>query len=201
MPEPLVAKPAKIVMIETPDKANAALFGELALPLNDESGDYPALAVASYVLGDTGSSRLWKRIREKEGLSYGVYAWIQPSSFEPNTPLMIEAIFAPENRERLAKALAEELSGAVTNGFTDAEVEVAKSSVLKRRQLQRTQDASLASALVQQAYLGRTFAFAGKVDAAIAALTAADVNAALRKYVKPDAFALVYAGDFAKRAK
>ena len=200
VPEPLVAKPAKTVTLETADKANAALFGELALPLNDESADYPAMAVASYVLGDTGSSRLWKRIREKEGLSYGVYAWIQPSSFEPNTPLMIEAIFAPENRERLAKALAEELSGAVTNGFTAAEVEVAKNSLLKRRQLQRTQDASLAAALVQQAYRGRTFAFAGKVDAAIAALTAADVNAALRKYVKPDAFALVYAGDFAKKA-
>ena len=135
--------------------------------MNDESADYPALAVASYALGDSGSSRLWKRIREKEGLSYGVYAWIQASSFEPNTPLMIEASFAPENRERLAKALAEELSGAVKNGFTDAEVDVAKNSVLKRRQLQRTQDASLAQALVQQAYRGRTFEFTGKVDAAI----------------------------------
>ncbi|HEX9301989.1 MAG TPA: insulinase family protein, partial [Casimicrobiaceae bacterium] len=84
VPEPLVAKPAKTVTLETSDKANAALFGELALPLNDESADYPALAVASYALGDSGSSRLWKRIREKEGLSYGVYAWIQASSFEPN---------------------------------------------------------------------------------------------------------------------
>ncbi len=201
VPEPLVAKPAKTLMLETPDKANAALFGELPLPLNDESPDYPAMAVASYVLGDTGSSRLWKRIREKEGLSYAVYAWIQPSSFEPNTPLMIQAIFAPENRERLAKALAEELSGALKNGFTDAEIEVAKSSIRKRRQLQRTQDASLAQALVQQAYRGRTFEFAAKVDAAIAALTAADVNAALRKYVTPDGFAFVYAGDFAKKAK
>ena len=46
--------------------------------------------------------------------------------------------------------------------------------------------------------LGRTFDTSAKIDAAIAALTLADVNAALRKYVKPDAFAFVYAGTFAK---
>jgi zinc protease len=201
VPEPLVAKPAKTLLLETPDKANAALFGEVALALNDESADYPALSVAAFILGDTGSSRLWKRIREKEGLSYGVYAWLQPSLFEPNTPLNVEAIFAPENRERLATAFGEEMSNAVNNGFTDAEVALAKSSLRKRRQLQRTQDATLAAQLVQQAYRGRTFAFTGKIDAAIAAVTTADVNAALRKYVKPDAFALVYAGDFAKAAK
>jgi zinc protease len=201
VPDPLVAKPAKTILLETPDKANAALFGEVALALNDESPDYPALSIATFILGDTGSSRLWKRIREKEGLSYGVYAWLQPSLFEPNTPLNVEAIFAPENRERLAKALSEELSKAVANGLTDAEVALAKSSLLKRRQLQRTQDATLAAQLVQQAYRGRTFAFAGKVDAAVAATTTAEVNAALRKYVKPDAFALIYAGDFEKAAK
>ena len=63
------------------------------------------------------------------------------------------------------------------------------SGLLKRRQLSRTQDASLAAALVHQAYLGRTFELAGKIDAAIAALTLDDVNACLRKYVKPEDFA------------
>ena len=37
-----------------------------------------------------------------------------------------------------------------------------------------------------------------KIDGAIAALTAADVNAALRKYVNADGFAYAYGGDFAK---
>lgn len=198
VPEPLVPKAPTAIKLETPDKANAALLGELALPVNDTSADYPPLSVVSFALGGAGSSRLWKRIREKDGLSYGVYAWLQPSSFEPNMPLMIEAIFAPENRARLFAALAEELARAVQDGFTQAEVDVAKSAILQRRKLARTQDPSLASDLARQAYLGRTFEFAGKVDAAIAALTVTEVNAALRKYVKPDAFAFVYAGDFAK---
>jgi zinc protease len=198
VPEPLVAKPARVVTLDTPDKANAAMQGELALPLNDASADYPAASVAAYILGDLGTSRLWKRVREQDGLSYSVGAALEPSSFEENSPLALSAIFAPQNRERLEKALSEELARLVRDGATDAEVTEAKSGLLKRRQLSRTQDRSLAAALDQQAYLGRTFAYSAKIDAAIAAVTTADVNAALRKYVKPDAIAYVYAGTFGK---
>ena len=185
-------------MLETPDKANAVLLGDLALPLHDMSPDYPAMSVATLILGVTGNSRLWKRVREKEGLSFSVDAVLQPNSFEPNSPLELSAAYAPENRERLAKVLAEELRRFVRDGVTEIEVAEAKSGLLKRRQLARTQDPTLAAALVQQAHLGRTFATSAKIDAAIAALTVEDVNAALRKYVKPEAFAFVYAGTFAK---
>ena len=86
-------------------------------------------------------------------------------------------------------------------GFTDAEVEAARQALGKRRQLSRTQDAAVAAALVQQEHLGRTFAFSARGDEAIAKATAADVNAAFRKYLQPEGLALVYAGDFAKGAK
>ena len=198
VPDPLVAKPARTLTLETPDKANATLLGELALPLNDLSADYPAMSVVALILGDTGNSRLWTRVREKEGLSYDVRASLDINSFEPNSPLALSAAYAPENRARLAKALAEELQRVVRDGVTETEVAEAKSGLLKRRQLSRTQDATLAAALVHQAHLGRTFETSAKIDAAIAALSVADVNAALRKYVKPDAFAYVYAGTFTK---
>jgi zinc protease len=164
VPEPLVAKPATVVTLATPDKANAAMQGELAVQLNDASADYPAASVAAYILGDPGTSRLWRRIREQDGLSYSVGAFLQPSSFEENSPLVLSATFAPENRERLAKALAFELAQLVRDGATDTEVAEAKSGLLKRRQLSRTQDPSLAAALVQQAHLGRTFAYSAKIE-------------------------------------
>jgi zinc protease len=174
------------------------MLGELALPLNDLSADYPAMSVASLILGDTGNSRLWQRVREKEGLSYGVGAFLQPGHVDLNSSLELSAAYAPENRERLAKALTEELQRIVKDGVTETEVAEAKAGLLKRRQLSRTQDPSLAASLVQQEHLGRTFETSAKIDAAIGALTVADVNAALRKYVKPEAFAFVYAGTFKK---
>ena len=42
----------------------------------------------------------------------------------------------------------------------------------------------------------RTFAVSQKVDDAIAAATLADVNAALRKYLKPDQLVIGFGGDF-----
>ena len=68
--------------------------------------------------------------------------------------------------------------------------------VLQERRLARTEDGRVAGALATQAYLGRTFAQSAAVDAAIGKLTTADVNAALRKYLKPGEWAYVFAGTF-----
>jgi zinc protease len=168
------------------------------MAISDESSDYGAASMASFLLGEGATSRLWKRIRERDGLSYSVYAYVGWSSFEPNSTLNVRAIFAPQNRARLAAALNEEFARVAREGFTDAEVAEGKAVVLKRRQLARGQDANLAGALVAQLYTGRTWDFSAKSDAAIEAATAPGVNAAFRKYMKPEGLALVYAGDFAR---
>jgi zinc protease len=199
VPNPLIAKRAREIRAEAPDKANAVLSAELALPVNDTSPDYPALAVANFILGGSPNSRLWERIRQREGLSYAVYSSLEASSFEPNTSLTLAAIFAPENMLRLKTALNEEITRAVRDGLTDKEVADAKKAILQERALARAQDARLANDLTKQEYLGRTFAYSAALDAKIAGLTTDGVNAALRKYVKPDAFVDVFAGDFAKQ--
>ena len=86
------------------------------------------------------------------------------------------------------------------DGFTEAELADAKRSLLQARRIARAQDPSLASGLLSQAYLGRTWDYAQKIDAGIAAVTLEQANATLRKYVDPQAFAYSYAGDFAKKA-
>jgi zinc protease len=201
VPEPLVAKRANAMPFETPDKANAFLTGSTSFALTDHDPDYAAFLLANYMLGGSTDSRLWNRVRQKEGLSYGVGSSFRASSFEPNGTLGISAIFAPENLERLRAAVREELNLLASEGFSEAEVEAGKRALLQERKLSRTQDAGLADALTQQEYLGRTFAFSGDIDTAIARLTPEAVNAAARKYLKPESFAFVYAGDFAKTGK
>ena len=82
------------------------------------------------------------------------------------------------------------------DGFTEAEVAHAKRALLQARRIARAQDGALAGGLVNQAYLGRTWDYAAKIDAGIEAVTVASANAALRKYLNPGAFAWSYAGDF-----
>jgi zinc protease len=187
--------------IETPDKANAFITGSTSFALNDRDPDYPAFLLANYLLGGSTNSRLWNRVRQKEGLSYGIGSGFRASSFESNGSVSVSAIFAPQNLQPLRTAVQEELKRASSEGFSASEIEDGKRAILQERKLARTQDAGLADALTQQAYLGRTFAYSGEVDAAIAKLTPEAVNAALRKYLQPDSFAFVFAGDFAKTRK
>jgi zinc protease len=198
VPNPYRPPAPTILTAQAPDKANAAMFGRLPLPINDRSDDLPALIIVDRILGGSTESRIPDRVREKEGLSYGIQTWLAPSSFEDNTLLNMYAIFAPQNRERIGKAIGEELTRALKDGFTESELADAKRSLLQARRIARAQDGSLAGGLVQQAYLGRTWDYAAKVDAGISDATVERVNAVLRKYVAAPGFAWSYAGDFAK---
>jgi zinc protease len=185
-----------VLTASVPDKANAAVMGRLPLPINDVNPEMPALLVMDKILGASPESRIPDRVREREGLSYSIQTWLSVSSFEANTPMYLFAIFAPENRARVATGINEEVARALKDGFTEAEVSSAKLALLQARRIGRAQDGALASALASQAHLGRTWDFAAKIDAALEAVRLADANAALRKYVKSTGFAWSYAGDF-----
>ena len=198
VPEPFVPNKPGLQKFNAPDKANAFLVGRQALPLNDTNPDYPALVTANYILGDSPSSRLWERLRQKDGLSYGVGSFFRPNPFEPNSTMTLYAIFAPENLDRVRTGFADEVGKALKDGFTDTEIAHAKSGMLEERTAQRSEDANVAQTLVNQAYLDRTWARDAAIDGALAKLTAADVNAALSKYLKPGEFAYSVAGNFGK---
>jgi len=201
VPRPLAVKRPVAMPIETPDKANAFLTAQTSFAMTDKDADYPAILLADYMFGGSTNSRLWNRIRQKDGLSYGIGTSLRPSSFEPNTTLSISAIFAPENVSRLRSGVQEEVERVVRDGFGAQEVADAKRALLQERRLARSRDAALAAALTDQAYVGRTFAYSGEVDRAIEALTPEQVTDAFRRRLKADAFAFVFAGDFAKTKK
>jgi len=92
--------------------------------------------------------------------------------------------------------LREEIATALKDGFSAPELDAGRSGLLNFRRLSRAQDDVLASQLSSNLYLGRTFEISAQVDAALAALTPEQVNGALRKYLKPEAIDLVFAGDF-----
>ena len=70
--------------IRTPDKANAVYAAGLSLAINDNDPDHAALVVGNFLFGGgTLSSRLGNRIRQKEGLSYGVSSALNASPRDP----------------------------------------------------------------------------------------------------------------------
>jgi zinc protease len=152
--------------------------------------------LANWMLGSGGDSRLWKRIREREGLSYGVWSAVDWNAFEPNSSWTANAIFAPQNRDKVEAGMTEEIARALRDGFTEQEVDAGRKGLLNYRRLGRAQDPRLAAALSRNLYIGRTFAEAQQVDDALAKLTAAQVNEAIRRYLKPEKFVSAVVGDF-----
>jgi zinc protease len=201
IPDPLVAFAGTRLEFETPDKQNATLTIELPLPLTDRDDDYVPLMLANHLLGAGGDSRLWNRVREKEGLSYSVESSVQWNPYEAHSTWMASAIFAPENRERVEKALNEEIQRALAQGFTAQELNAGKRSLLNFRRLARAQDPRLAAGLVQNLHLGRTYAESARIDTAIDKVTLTQVNEALRRYIKPERFVWGVAGDFSGAGK
>ncbi len=191
--------PAINKSLETPDKANAFFLARLNVKMRDDNPDYPAFALGNYMLGGGFlNSRLATRIRQKEGLSYGVGSSFQVAAQDEASTFLANAIYAPENADKLEAAFRDEVRKAITEGFTQQEIDEAKNGWLLSRRLSRAQDNALAGGLSQNLYLGRTYKHSQELEDKVNALTAEQVNAAMKKHLTPDKITIIKAGDFAK---
>jgi zinc protease len=186
---------------EAPDKANAFFIAGQNLNVRDDDPDYPALVLGNYMLGGGFlNSRLATRIRQKEGLSYGVGSQLSASSLDKTGSFVSFAIYAPQNAARLEAAFREEIARMLKDGFTAEEVKSAKSGWLQSRQVSRAQDRELASRLNSYLYLGRTLAWDADFEKKVSDLTPEQIVAAFRKHLDPNKITVMKAGDFAKAA-
>ena len=184
---------------ETPDKANAAMFGRLSLPLNDEAADFAALLVANRILGGDSDSRIFKRVRVKDGLSLfgriGVpagadrRATARSSSTRSSRRKTSRRCRPPPATNLRARAMADSPS---------------RKSRRRRRRCSRS-GASRVRRMTRwpaHSYRRRSSAARGRTPRRSMPRSkrrpSASVNAALRKYVDPAGIAYAYAGDFAK---
>jgi zinc protease len=185
--------------IRTPDKANAVFLAGVSFPLMETDPDYPALRLGNFLFGGGAlSSRLGNRIRQKEGLSYGVSSSFSASSRDPVASFTINAITNPQNIDRVAKAVAEELEAFLRDGPSETELNDAKKAYLESQKIGRTTDGALASQIATNLHLGRSFLRARETEERIAALKPDDVKAAFRKHIDPKRLVIIQAGDFTK---
>ena len=183
--------------INTPDKANATYSAGMLFPLRDDDADYPALVIGNYILGAGAlSSRLGNRIRQQEGLSYGVSSSLTASSWDQRASFSITAISNPQNAGKVVKAAQEELDRLVRDGVTAEELRNAKQGFLQAQKVARSTDTALAGVLTTLRHHDRTMAFEAEFDQKVEALTPDTVNAALKKHLDPKKLVVVTAGDF-----
>ena len=185
--------------IVTPDKANAVFAAGLAFSLNEADPASDALQLGNFILGGgTLSSRLGNRIRQKEGLSYGVSSSISVPSKGTDARFMINAITNPQNMDAVETAAMEELRHFIDDGPTETEVSEAQTAWLENQKVSRSSDGSIAGQISNNLHLERTFAFTSEREKRVAALTPAEIQIAFKKYIDPEKLVIIRAGDLKK---
>ena len=182
--------------IETPDKQNATFTAELNFPMSDTDPDYAAMVVANYMFGGSITGRAPNRIRNLEGLSYGVNSRLTRPGRGHHGPLRRHGHQQSEERAQSGSSFTDELAKTLAGGFTADEVAQAKIAIRDQRIVGRSQDQGVLRLIADRAEFDRTLKWDEDIDAKIQALTADQINAAFRRHIDAASLSIVKAGDF-----
>jgi zinc protease len=188
-------------------KDTRSVAWSLGYPIDVKRGDpdFPALLLMTSWLGQHRESggRLFGRMRELRGLNYGDYAYLEyfPRGmfrFEPEPNLARhQQIFQiwirpvePANAVFALRLAMFELDRMVKNGIPEADFEKTRSFLSKYVNiLTKTKSSELGYAIDSEYY--RTPNYNEYVKTALAKLTLADVNAAIRRHMRAENIEIV----------
>ncbi len=163
--------------------------------------DVPVLDVLATLLGSGRSSRLYRQVRETEGLVYSVHAW----TYNPGNPglLGISATLDPANLDAASAALLAEVERMQTAPVEARELEKAVKQFIAGTLAIRKTMQGQAQDLGANWLAANDLGFSDRYLAAVQRVTPADLQRVARHYLSPDSktlYALVPEGRAPKRA-
>ncbi len=149
----------------------------------------PALEVAGVVLGAGAgmSGRLLERIREREGLAYACDIHVAAGSGLDPGRLVAYAGTSPATLEQAERAVREELVRVVEDGIEQSELEDARAYLIGRDPFRRETARQWAGLLAEAELYGLPTDRPEWVVETLQALTLAEVEAAARRWIRPEA--------------
>jgi zinc protease len=174
----------RMILVDKPDRTQAQLrIGHLAARYGGE--DTAELAVAEAVFGGMFSSRLMQEIRVKRGWSYGAGCALRRSRLPHWFEIWMAAAIDVAGP---AVALTLELfADYAARGPTDDEVDFARSYLIGAMPFHVATARQRMQLAVRDAVFGLPAGFTARLPEALSALAAADVRAACRRQLRPDA--------------
>jgi len=179
LPAVPAATPATI-SIEQPGTSSAVL---LALPLNLPANDpqFPALVLASDVLGEGLESRLMVELRERRGLTYGVYSHLSP--LRAGGLFTVEWEVAPAHVEGTEELVMTVLRDFIEQGPTEAELQLARKQLEGQLLRGVAQNRRLAALLAELSHQRQPDNHLNTYIERINSLSPADVRAAMQRHL------------------
>lgn len=178
-----------VVEFETPQ--SVAIFGQRGIAQDDP--DFFAAILLNQVLGAGGfESRLMTEVREKRGLTYGVYSFLAPKDYAET----VQGQVASAN-DRIAEAVAvirDEWARAAAEGVTPAELDAAKTFITGAYPLRFNGNAPIARIMVGMQMMGLPIDYIATRNDKVEAVTLEDVRRVAGALLDPDNLHFVVVG-------
>lgn len=178
-----------VVPFDTPQ--SVAIFGHEGIKRDDP--DFFAAYVLNTILGGGGfEARLMTEVREKRGLTYGVYAYLMPMD---HAELYIGRVAS--SNDRIAEAVSvirDEWVKMAENGVTQEELDQAKTYLTGAFPLRFDGNGPIARILVGMQMDGLTPDYVQTRNAQIEAVTLDDAKRVAARILKPEALHFVVVG-------
>lgn len=151
--------------------------------------DVPALDLLSSILGEGKSSRLYRKIRDQDGLAYSISAF----SYTPGDPgiLGADATVDPKNREAVQDSILKIIDEIKQSGATADELTKAKKMSLSHHLGSLTTMRGQASDIGSNWLLTRNLNFSRDYLAALQRVTLDDIKRVAAKYLVNDNLTVV----------
>ena len=190
---PAVQPLAKAEEIRIPFQSAQAyvLIGQPGFKRSDP--DFLALLVGNHILGGGGfTSRLTEEVREKRGLSYSVYSQFAPGLNAGAFGISLQT--RPDQAAEALKVSRQVLERFVADGPTEAELKAAKDNLIGGFALRIDSNRKLLGNVVNIATNGLPLDYLDGWTDRVAALTVADVRAAMARKLQPERMVTVVLG-------
>ncbi len=154
---------------------------------------YYATMILNHILGgDTLSSRLGTEIRDRMGLTYGIYSAFQAGKYAG--PFLISIQTAPQDTQRAIASTIDVLKQVVKEGVTESEVRNAQRSITSNYTVELADPDSLASNILMTEVYNLSPEELHQFPDKIKAVTTEQVNQAAKELLHPDNLVIITAG-------
>ncbi|MHC5613305.1 MAG: M16 family metallopeptidase [Nostoc sp.] len=153
---------------------------------------YAALVLNQILGGDTLSSRLGTEVRDRQGLTYGIYSAFA-AGINPG-PFLIQMQTAPLDTQKAIASTLALLKQLREQGVTEAEFNAAKRSITNSYPVDLANPSDVSSIILDNAVLGLSRSEIRDFPQKIQAVTMAQMQQAIEDLIKPGNLVIVTAG-------
>lgn len=153
---------------------------------------YAALVLNQILGGDTLSSRLGTEVRDRQGLTYGIYSGFA-AGVNPG-PFLIQMQTAPGDAQKAIASTLALLKQLREQGVTEAELNTAKRSITNSYPVDLANPSDVASIILSNAVYGLSQKELREFPQRIEGVTLTQVKQAIQELIKPEHVVIVTAG-------